>query len=312
MKRFYFIPLIIILTIFSTLTPFIVISHKSRQEVQNFPSSSFPMDLAFNQYENHDPITINGNTDFRNQAIDEKWLGNGTTSDPYIIGGLSIIGNNSGDLIRISNTDLHFRIDNCFLFGGYNGISLYNFNTGDITNSIIINNIDGLYLSSSANTTVINNTIADNIHHGIRFTSIADSTVVNNTIINNYWAAVSLTSSVNCTLANNTIASNDGYGIRLNSSNFSLIFDNNISDNNWGGIRVDYSTNNTISNNIIFNNKGVGVSLIISDYGNVANNTIMNNYGYGVHLNFSNFSLLLSNNVSDNNLTLPELNSNTR
>ena len=43
------------------------------------------------EYTPHNPILINGDSEFNSTAQAEGWLGNGTTSNPFVISGLEIL-----------------------------------------------------------------------------------------------------------------------------------------------------------------------------------------------------------------------------
>jgi len=63
----------------------------------------------------HDPIAIDGNTEFSEQATAEGWPGSGTSSDPYLIQCYHIQVNPNGTGIAISNVDLFFSIRVCLI-----------------------------------------------------------------------------------------------------------------------------------------------------------------------------------------------------
>lgn len=101
----------------------------------------------FPYYQNHQPIFIKGNTNFSATAAVEGWNGNGTAADPYIIEGLQMTSSPNETLIRIQNTDVHFRIINCHLIGGDHGLYFTNVSHGEILQTNISNAaIYGMYL----------------------------------------------------------------------------------------------------------------------------------------------------------------------
>ncbi|MGA1822361.1 MAG: hypothetical protein ACMUIG_07530, partial [Thermoplasmatota archaeon] len=67
----------------------------------------------------HGPIWIDNNTDFKYTAENESWLGNGSSSNPYIISDylINATGHNCG--IYIGNSSVHFIIRNCRIFGAH-------------------------------------------------------------------------------------------------------------------------------------------------------------------------------------------------
>jgi hypothetical protein len=65
------------------------------------------------QTEEHEPIFIDGNNELMTTADAEGWGGTGSERSPIVIKGLSISSQTHG--IYISNTDLHFRIEECVI-----------------------------------------------------------------------------------------------------------------------------------------------------------------------------------------------------
>ncbi|MFX1536520.1 MAG: hypothetical protein ACFFDI_20075 [Promethearchaeota archaeon] len=159
-----------------------------------------------NSHVNHTSISINGNVDFLSQAANEGWNGTGTSVDPIIITGYKI-SNESGCLLEIKNTNLHFNVTNN-LFDGEKGIlevaiSLENVTHGTITNNVIINlngttnedggNILGISIVNATTLTFINNTFNNIIGGhgrnggaaiGISIVNATTLTFINNTLNN--------------------------------------------------------------------------------------------------------------------------------
>ncbi len=96
----------------------------------------------------HAHISINNDTDFRNQAKNEGWKGNGTEDDPYIIENYDI-SNPNGCAIYINYTISHFIIRNCSLHDSESGIYFSDVSNGQIYNNTIYNNMNGTYLEWS-------------------------------------------------------------------------------------------------------------------------------------------------------------------
>lgn len=246
-------------------------------------------------YTPHDPIYINGNTNFNDTAYFEDWPGNGTASNPYIINGLEITGLSNDNLIEIKNTDVFFHITNCLLNGGGLGIRLNNISNGYIFSNIISNNHDGgINLSSSDNNTLSNNTLSNNDGTGIWLSSSTNNTLFNNTaydnnydgiyihgswnnisantVYNNSHSGIEMRSSANNTIANNTAYNNHQEGIFLWGASNNTVA-NNTAYNNYNGISLWYSMNNTLSTNVLRNNTWSGIALLLRS----ANNTILGN-----------------------------------
>jgi len=150
-----------------------------------------------------------------------------------------IDGEGNGDIVKVATDWVNissFTINNSGLL--YSGIEMKNkFNT--ITNNIISNNYNGIYLYKS-----IGNNISNNI-------------------ISNSWVAINLEFfSDNNTIKGNMITKNN-FGIILCPANNVDILKNNISNNNHYGVCLSYnkiydifhySDKNNIEKNNFFNN----------------------------------------------------------
>lgn len=71
----------------------------------------------------HDPIYIDGNTAFAENASTEGWAGDGTEGNPYILQNPYITENyninaSTAHGIYIENTDVYFIIRNCTIYDG--------------------------------------------------------------------------------------------------------------------------------------------------------------------------------------------------
>ena len=95
----------------------------------------------------HDPISINGDSDFNDTAVLEGWKGNGSLEAPFIIENLSIdCGGIPTHCIYIGNTRAHFVIRNCSLknAASYSGITFDNTWNGVVCDNTIANNQVGI------------------------------------------------------------------------------------------------------------------------------------------------------------------------
>ncbi len=116
----------------------------------------------------HEPISIDSNKDFDELAASENWSGNGTIITPYIIDGYNIT--NTGNLIKINNSDVFFQIKNCIFNGREKGIGIVfnNVSNGCITNNSVFNNKIGIQLDYfSKKNTISENLISNNSLYGI-------------------------------------------------------------------------------------------------------------------------------------------------
>ena len=280
-------------------------------------------------YEIHNPILINNSADFASQAVNESWLGDGTSETPYIIQGYEISASSMPG-IQIFDSDVYFIIEGCYIHDGgadvigHHGIYLDTCTNGALTNNICSNNNDGIllwdctgsntlsnnncsgnyygiYLESSGGSTVSNNICSSNVNDGLHLPSSSYSTATNNTCISNGGHGLSLDTSNFCTLTNNTCRSNDHSGIFLYESINNTISGNNCSSNVQNGILLDTScSHNTLSDNHCWDNDYYGIDVKSNSNNNtVINNDCQLNYN-GIVMEHSSGSALSNNTCYDN------------
>lgn len=240
-------------------------------------------------------IHINNNwTDAKNTGICN---GSGSWSDPYVIKDLIINGRNSSNCIKIQNSSVYFRIENCTLFNAgsdwsseYAGILLDHTNNGMIINNNCSKNMYGILLASySSNNTIYQNYANDNFYSGISLNTFCSyNTVSGNNANNNSVFGINISWNSH----NNTISKNNStrniIGLKISSfSKFNIVKDNNFSYNafpGWltNGIRISRSENNTIVRNFVDHNGWEGVHVFESNFNVFLNNTIKNNGEHGM------------------------------
>lgn len=226
-----------------------------------------------------DPILIDdqGGGDYTwKEAKEQPWCkGVGTLKKPYIIENVIIEGTGSPYCISIYNSEEHFIIRNCILFGidvalASAALVLYNTTNGVIIDNFCFDNGDPIY---------------GELTSGI---CILDS---NNIIIKEN----------NCT-------GNTAVGIYLAASNNTDILDNNCEENNRGLVITGpsphtigvISEKNSVSNNDCSNNVLQGILILEG----AKNNEIINNNcsknTYGIELINSDWNIILDNDCSEN------------
>lgn len=284
-------------------------------------------------YEPHDPIRIDDNASFAEYAAEERWPGNGSKNNPYIIEGYEIDGGGYGYCIYIGNTSCHFEIRNCKLYnasGRYkepyytnSGLILYNVTNGTISETLMDKNADyGIYMEMSRYN-LINYSNISTSKNGIYLLNSMNNTFCYNEIYNQK-RGVCLDLSHYNNISNNKVTSNEWDGIALYSSSYNLLENNIIVDNEYDGIFVFNSTYNKLEKNVISDNTA-GIHMEKSDYNwitfnklrrnrkpslrfpyssglsasNSHNNTIHSNYiiynRYGLHLKSSNNNSIFNN-----------------
>ncbi|MHA1964956.1 MAG: NosD domain-containing protein [Candidatus Thorarchaeota archaeon] len=107
---------------------------------------------AISQLEEHEPILITGDEDLITMAGEEDWPGTGSEESPIVIKGLSITSEGFG--IHITDTDLHFRIEECTITSSETvywcfGILIENCTNASIEKCIIWSHEFGICLSNS-------------------------------------------------------------------------------------------------------------------------------------------------------------------
>lgn len=218
-----------------------------------------------NAYTDSPPITINGDSDFANQAITESWKGNGTESDPYVISGLNITsGSESINLLSISNTAAYFRFEYSLLVGGLRGIRFENVTHSSVVNNTIHGSFDqGIAVFLSKEITISNNTIHSiSINgHGVYWLNVSNGVIANNSIFNCGDRGLLLDYCSDCNIVSNAIHSMSGDGIGMRDCEFNRIHRNMISNNTRNGIIFGASVTSNITKNEINRNGQSGISL---------------------------------------------------
>ena len=282
----------------------------------SLPDHAFHQDLRvynslFASYTPHDCIVVDGNNDLIIQAAAEGWLGDGTSTNPYIIDGYNFTSS-SGVLIDIRNVDLHFQISRNLLVGTervgesplggkYSGITFEN-----VANALIIQNIFflqqyGVYLHNSHDITIKSNNISNNCY-GIYLYNSENNYISENTV-QSCQVGIYISSC-----SHNDIKENIGFdsyvGIYLSSSENNSAWSNIIYNCSTCGIQVSKSSNNLIHNNTSQNNVQDGIYLWNSGYNILSTNNASYNHWSGISLVFSsNYNIITNNTIDSNKFT---------
>ncbi len=195
-------------------------------------------------YTTRDPINIYGDEEFHEKAEENNWSGEGTEQDPYVIEGYEIDGSEPTYAIIIGHTDVHFVIQNNYLYGAtfpepywYTGaVTLMNVTNGMVNNNKIRSSRNGVNLGGSYNE-ILNNTLIDN-HQGIRVRTSHNNTVTGNNITNEKGSP----------MANSN-------GIHLWDSEDNIVTENRISNFASGVFADGGSKSNLIYHNIFIDNE---------------------------------------------------------
>ncbi len=281
-------------------TPLIEMVNDPDNENLNFKRESTP----------HEPIVINGNSEFAAKALAENWPGNGSKENPYIIEEWVFDGSSSIGLIRIMFTDVFFEIRYCILINGY--ISFYEVSNGQISQNELINttliasyseyftltknlvksnNGDGIVFERSNNIKFDENNIETNLGEGLHVVLSENIIFYKNSIRDNGKNGIHLEGSLNASSIDNNIIGNNGTGIMMGESESTMdtstgaIIGNTIVNNSKGGLIFCWSANNIISNNKIVNNGPIGIDLGFSVNNTIVHNILEKNYFHMGHDN---------------------------
>jgi parallel beta-helix repeat protein len=227
----------------------------------------------------HSPIDINDNTNFEYQATNEGWKGDGTENNPYIIENY-VINLPPAIGIKITNTDIYFKIQNVWINGTWTSYFPED---------------DGIYFLNVSNSKLINNEVT-NSYNGLKFIDSDNNFLTNNLIKNNYLRGFYISGFKNNVTNNH--AMNNYQGFHLQGLNTSL--SNNIANNNSFGYSVRYGYNNSITNNIALENEMTSFNIENSIDNLFIDNTATNNEENGFRLFNSYKNLFYNNSASDN------------
>lgn len=256
-------------------------------------------------YVSHAPIVILGDADFTN-ATGVTW-GDGTIIDPYIIEGWKIHANSSQNAISITNTTLPFIIRNCVMNNASDkeGVHLSNVTNGKLEGNLCENNLNGIGVYYSHNSTITGNVCRSNGQFGILLIQSHYNEITNNECTNNSGLntgiGIFLGSSDRNSIVGNTCNYHSSEGIHLTQSNYNNITDNVCDWNYFYGIFILKSAYNNMSGDSCTNNQKGGIVLEESAINAVRNCTVdktFEMYG-GIRLIFANFNTIINCTVTD-------------
>jgi hypothetical protein len=238
------------------------------------PTNSSPYPPTPGIYVDHEPITIFGDYELAQQALQNGWNGNGTDDDPFIIEGLRIVSEGH-HCIKIRDVkEYHFVVRNCYLIANDASwgvcVRIYYCSKGTIENCIMDSGYQGADFLGSIDCR-ISNCYIHGVGCGINLT-ITERILVDDNWVEDCWWALML-----C-LANDTHVS-DNYlrksEVGVNSQ-FSrrTILDNDTIVDNVIGLNVENSCMNwTITHCSFLNNTDTGIKLTAT----TENFTLLNN-----------------------------------
>jgi len=188
---------------------------------------------AINNANQSDTICVYSGTYNENILINKTLVINGEDRSNTIINGVSSIKHT----VEVTSNEVNF---SGFTIKNNAGLSMQKaciffnaVNSCIVSNNIVKNGENGIYLSSSSNSLINGNTIEDNNANGIHLSASSENTISDNTLQNNNGLGIYFsTSSSSNIISQNSISGNHPYGIRLVSSNGNTFHHNMFSDNN--------------------------------------------------------------------------------
>lgn len=229
----------------------------------------------------HGPITINGDANFSATASAEGWSGVGSVQDPYIIENYDItLGITPEASINITNTQMHYIIRGCQLFGpaatpSY-GIYLENSTNGQILDNIVTNFADGLYVIAGCNNLVVTKNNISYNSNSIHWDNSDNLTITQNLCSGNSFDSIHIWSSDVGRISGNNCSNNGIHGIYLENSDLHNLTENICNENIEDGIRIFISYENFLENNTSYENY-FGIHTFMSDFNIITWNIFANN-----------------------------------
>ena len=214
-----------------------------------------------------------------------------------------LYGGNSSDIITINAeyTNLsHFTISDGVNENNYTAIVIH-FGHSIITDNIIKNGNNGIFINYCNGNLIYDNTIKDNNGYGIQLNHSNYNEINYNNIMNNSDGLFLYNSSYNSIENNTNVKNNNENGMFLNeTSNYNTISNNAILYNEKNGLFLnDHCDHNILSKNNIYNNNDSGIRSENSSYNLIDNNTISSNINYGLMIAGSS-NTIIDNTISNN------------
>ena len=240
-------------------------------------------------YTSHSPIIISNNMDFNTQG----WSGNGSESHPFVIEDLIIT--NSSICIAISDTDVYFKIRNCFISAAEessnDGIVFSNVKNGTVKDCIVKLHNNGINIVDSSSCNLMNNSVIDNKRDGI---SLSHSTLCNlseNFALGNRFYGYAVSQSSSCLLTNNTATNNAQYGFSgfsIWKSSSCILTKNIATDNAFYGFEISYSISCVFTENkLVANGLNLDGDSVLHWLHNISDN-LVNDQTLGYFMSINN------------------------
>ena len=188
---------------------------------------------AINNANQSDTIYVYSGTYNENIILNKTVVLTGENRANTIINGVS--SNKHAIEIIVNGVDISgFTIKNNAGLSTHKACIFFNsVSSCNISNNIVKNGENGIYLVGSSGSSINGNTVEDNNANGIHLSASSENTISGNVIKNNDGLGIYFyASSSSNTVSQNSISGNHLYGIRLVSSNGNTFHHNTFSENN--------------------------------------------------------------------------------
>ncbi len=240
------ITLLVVCSMFLTVFTFILPAEKcNAAEITVGPGDS--IQDAIDTAEENDTILVTSNTYYENIEINKPLTLSGASSS-----NTHIIGNNANkNTVEITSNNVvlsGFSIDNSEGKNNhYKCILIQSVQDCSISDNIIKNGEDGMYLLSANYITIDNNVIQDSNNKAIKLSSSSHNTITNNIIQSNGDGIYVIASNSNEIFENDILSNN--YGVYIQNSNSNYIYKNDFDDNQVSNAYDSSGNNQWYKNN---------------------------------------------------------------
>jgi parallel beta-helix repeat protein len=246
---------------------------------------------AIDQAQKDDSIIIYSGTYSETLTVDKPLSISSSSLDPEDV--VITSNNSSAPIIRITSDNV--KITGLTITGDSSnpsiaGIFIENAKSCDVSNNMISNTQNGVYIELSSGNKIQNNTVLSNTEHGMYlfdstlnilgnnnvqnnkrgfYVDESDQiTIEGNNVSNNQMYGIALRKSSFCTITENELILNN-IGLALTSSDENTVFGNNLNENKQYGLHVWHSNSNSVTDNYFSENKASGIRLISLSSNNI-------------------------------------------
>jgi len=254
-------------------------------------------------YTAHDPIWIQSNQEFIDQAALESWPGDGSEGDPFIITGYSF--NQETQPLRIWDTDVHWQFINNRVDGVGDDIQcgtwIETVSNGAIIDCEFLNRHSGMIIMDVENFTISGNYVHDATANGIEvMTMITNCDITDNIVDDINHNGILVAGMTSGSISGNEVTDCGRRGISVTSGFYnSELKSNTITGVEEEGIFVQMATNSEMSFNTISLVEDVGMAVIGFNTCLLKNNTIDSVTGSGMSVDYCELSNITMNNIEN-------------